>query len=382
MTIWRRNTRSLARLCGALLLCASGALLGLGPAAATDALCADSPGNYAEAIAACTAAIADTEDVAGKARLLTQQAKLQRRSGDPEGAVASIDEATRLAPGDADAWIEKGYVEHDLQHLQAALEAHTRARDARPDYWRAVVVRLNSLADVGRYDECLQDAVRAVELAPERAHTYAYRGRCLYETGKLDAAIADYEQAARIGLEESFLHSNLALAYLDAGRNEDALVAAQHAVGLKATDELAQWSLVEALMLLGRHEEAVTAYETAQAAGLPDTIGRANQLAWLLYLAGDYATARPVMEAYFAADSELGPDQSYEADTFGHILAALGDKDKAIEMFQLALRLGGPEKADAYRKSLERLGIGVTGDDLESALRACVDLGAACRLGD
>ena len=268
------------------ILIALSSLLLLGPAAASAALCTDETQKVQVAIAACSAAISDTEDAGEKARLLTKRAKLQRRSGDPEAAEASIGDAIELAPGLADAWIEKGYLENGLGNVDAAVAAHVQARDVEPDYWRAAVVLLGTLADAGRYQQCIEDAPRAVELAPERAHTYAFRGRCLYETGRVEHAIADYERAAEIGLEEAFLFSNLSLALLDVGRNAEALEAAKHAVSLDFSHELGQWTLVEALLLLNRNEEAVEAYQATQAAGLPDTLGRANELAWLLYDAG------------------------------------------------------------------------------------------------
>jgi tetratricopeptide (TPR) repeat protein len=196
----RENVGSFSRVRHAVLLCCIGFLLSAFPAVALDPACADDPEDYDVAIAACTAALAETEAPEDKARLLTQRAELQRRTGDMGEAASSIDEATRLAPGLADAWIEKGYLENALGNPEGALDAHTRARDAEPDYWRPVLVRLDTLANMGLYQECLEDAVRAVELAPERPHTYAYRGRCHYETGELDAAIADYEMAVEMGL--------------------------------------------------------------------------------------------------------------------------------------------------------------------------------------
>jgi tetratricopeptide (TPR) repeat protein len=179
----------------------------------------------------------------------------------------------------------------------------------------------------------------------------------------------------------AFLHSNLSLAYLDAGRYHAAFEAAQHAVARDFQHEISQWALVEALMLLERPDDAIAAFEATEAAGVPDTIGRANELAWLLYVAGDYAAAQPVIESFFADKPELTADHAYEADTYAHILAAVGHPERAVNMFRLALDLGGSEKAAAYREGLERLGIEAE-DDLEAALRECAIRGAECKIGE
>lgn len=365
----------------AKLLVAAG-ILALAPVATEAVECragADAP---PAVISACSAALAEAGAAGDKAKLLTELARVQRKAGDTDAAAIAINEAIALAPGDADAWIEKGFLAYDLGDLEGVLAANTRARDAQPDYWRAVLERLDALANLGRYEECLDDSAKALELAPERAHTYAYRGRCLAELRRTAEAIDDYQRAATIGLEQAFLHSNMALAYIDAGDYEPALAAARHAISLDAEYETAHWSVVEALMGLGRHQEAIDAYRATQAAGLPDTQGRANQLAWLLYLAGDHEAAHAIMAAYFAAEPELGAEQAFEADTYGHILAALGETDAAVGMFQLAVQLGGAGKAASYEGALQQLGIEADAAALEPALRACVERRAGCRISE
>ncbi|HEV7274885.1 MAG TPA: tetratricopeptide repeat protein [Devosiaceae bacterium] len=343
--------------------------------------CLAGEGSYENVIVACEDELAGATAPHEQAALLIEKSKVHRRAGELDAARKAAEDATALTPGSADAWIEMGYVRRAMGDYEGALAAHSRARDAEPDSWRAVLVRLDALADVGRYAECLKDSVRAVELASDRAHTYAYRGRCLAELDRHGEAIADYETAVEMGLDEAFLYSNLALSNLDIGNHERALAAARRAVELDPSNEFGQLALVDALTALERNDEAIVAHRAAQTGGLQDTVGRANLLAWELYLDGEYAAAYTIMSDYFAAQPELGAEQAYEADTFAHVLAARNEPDRAVEMFLLAAELDA-ERAASYQIQLDHLGVDTRTHDLKDRLRDCVATGSACRLSD
>lgn len=335
-------------------------------------------------LAACNVAIAEATDPAEQGDHLADRAGAHRRLGDVEAARADIEEAMRLAPEDADPWIERGYLLRDEGDSARAVEALEQAVALEPDYWRAVLVAMDLLPDAGHNERCLELAPRAVELAPERAHTWAFRGRCHADLGRHEEAVADYEKAAEIGLEDAYLHHNLSLSYLELGRPEEAEAAARHAISLDPAHWDANATLLEALMRQGKVEEALTAWETGEAAIAEDEPDLANDMAWLLYATGEHDRALSIIEPWIEAHPDLTADHVWEANTYAHVLAALGRTEEAIAAFLRAAELGGPEKRASYEANLQRFGFDPGEDDasFEAALRACVATGANCMIDE
>jgi tetratricopeptide (TPR) repeat protein len=335
-------------------------------------------------IATCTTAINAATETAAKAELLTKRAQLLRRNGDLEGAEADIDAAMALAPDNADILVELGYLRRAQGDIEGALAAQTEALKVDPQSWRALLNRMDSLASLGRNADCLAEAPRAIELAPDQPYTYAYRGRCRAGLGQTAEALEDYEKAAVMGLDAAFLYRNIALARLNLGRYQEALEAAQIAVQRDPANEYGQYAHVDALLQLGRFDEAITAYHEAVAVIDADTLGFANLLAWELYRGGRAQDALPIIEDFFSTHPEPGAEQVYEVDTYAHILAALGNKEKALQQFLVAADLGGAEKQAIYRQQLGLLKIVAAPgrEGLAAALAQCVELGAGCRLSD
>lgn len=333
-------------------------------------------------LTACDAAIASATDPVEEGDLLAERAGAHRQLGNVDAAREDIEKAIHLAPGDADPWIEQGYLLRDEGDAAGAAEALEQAVSIDPDYPRAVLVAMDLSADAGEFERCLELATRAVEIAPERAHTWAFRGRCESELGRDEEAVADYEKAAEIGLEEAFLYDNLSRAYLRLGRAAEAEAAAGQAVSLDPANFNANLSLIEALMGQGKVEEALAAYHVGEAALPPEEIDLANDMTWMLYLAGEYDRALSIIEPWIEAHPHLTSDYVWEVDTYAHVLAAMGQVEKAVATFLLAAELGGPEKRAAYETNLRSLGFDPGQEDasFEAALRTCAEAGASCQL--
>lgn len=315
--------------------------------------------------------------------MLVLRAGEHRRAKDFGQARSDIEQALAIDANNVNALLELGRVERDEGDEQRSLATFERVSQSDPSKWRAVLNRMDLLANLGRPEECLALSGKAHELAPDQGHTYAYLGRCQSDLGRHDEALANLEEARELGLEQAFLYSNLSLEYLAAGQKEEALAAAEHAVTLDPSHEHSQASLLEALLELGRFEDAINAHAAARIAVDPDEkIGISNDLAWGLYLAGEYESALSVIQGYFADDRVLTADSYYEADTYAHILSALDREDEAVEQFFRAVELRGKDQDIFYRDKLVAMGIEV-GDGpegLKSALQLCVERGAECRL--
>lgn len=319
-----------------------------------------------------------------RADMLVQRSEVFRLRDDFDAALADIAEAERLVPGSADPVVNRGLVLHDQGDMEGAVAQLARAVRLEPEDPRAVLAAMYVLYGAGDYEGCLKLGAEAERIAPARPQTWFYRGNCLRELGRTEEAVADYERAEEIGLpgagDRAALLDNLSMSYLDLGRAQDAVEAARRAVALDPSQEGARMSLVSALAATGAAEEAVAAYREAQAAGVEDTMGQANNLAWSLYLGGRHEEALRIMEEWVAAHPSPSGDQHYEFDTLAHIQAALGRTEEALASFARAIEIGGPELRAHYEARLAELGFAPGEGGFDAALRACVETGEECRI--
>src|SRR5690242_3218532 len=127
-------------------------------------------------IAACTRIIDDRSEP-DQAAARGNRCALWITKGSVDRAIADCDEAIRLNPKDADAYVNRG-------------SSHAAMRD---------------------YDRAIADFDAAIRLNPALAMAYNNRGVARRNKGDLAAAIADYGEAIRLA-------PNLAMAYRNRGR--------------------------------------------------------------------------------------------------------------------------------------------------------------------
>lgn len=148
-------------------------------------------------------------------------------AGDIDRAIVDLDEAIRLDPKLAAAYINRGLI-------YAQKRDHARA-----------------MAD---YDE-------AIALGAGKS-AYTNRGNLFVAMGQYDRAIADYHAALKLQPLASLTLINLAIAYRAVGRYEESLEAADHSYRLK-TEPRAQVVRGDTLLRMGDYAAAETAYTKA-----------------------------------------------------------------------------------------------------------------------
>jgi tetratricopeptide (TPR) repeat protein len=312
--------------------------------------------------------------------LLVERSEISAVRGDFEAALADIEEAERLAPGDADPVINRGLVLVDQGDFEGASAQFARARELEPDHPRAHLTSMDHFLGLGDLEACVESGNKAVELAPADVRVWATRGLCLAELGRTEEALSDLAEAERLGPYLMTNYEDIAYAYLVLDRPEDVLATARRAVEMDPMHEGARALLTIGLVETGAVDEAIAAYREAQTAGIEDDTGlMANELAFGLYMAGEHEKALPIIEEGLARQTEPAAG---DIDTLAHILAALGRTDEAVEAFRRAAEIGGPEIRSMYEDQLTALGhTPEPGEEgFEAALRACVATGEACKL--
>jgi len=92
----------------------------------------------------------------------------QRGPGRHEEAIADLDEAIRLAPDHAEAWLNRGLAKGSLGQYEEAIADFDEAIRLAPDHAEAWLGRCAANGSLGRYKEAIADAQQAHSLARQQ----------------------------------------------------------------------------------------------------------------------------------------------------------------------------------------------------------------------
>lgn len=138
-------------------------------------------------------------------------------------ALAELDRATRLAPGDAWARALMGATQSLLGDWEKARSSLDEAIRLDPGYAWARAVKANLLAKIDELDDALRTIRASLDADPKMYWAWGLKSSLL---DRLDADPAEQEQAARNGLQlqpgDIFLLMRLAEALLRQGRYDEA----------------------------------------------------------------------------------------------------------------------------------------------------------------
>jgi tetratricopeptide (TPR) repeat protein len=129
---------------------------------------------------------------------LYQDAEAALIQGDPELALANINEALTNTPNDPELYLMRGITYLALDDPEAAEENFEIARERFESEEFFYIKRAGLYVILGRPDLAIEDADLAIERNPDMAYAYIYRGQAHETLGDLDRAIADYELANEI----------------------------------------------------------------------------------------------------------------------------------------------------------------------------------------
>lgn len=163
------------------------------------------------AINACRALIADGITGSALSRAHRGLAVALRRTGNIDDAIASFSKSIELETS-AEALNERGIAYLHKNMINDAIADFDHAIKLDDKLGDAFNNRAWTLFKIGRRQEALRDANRAVALIPDNANVWDTRGSIQEALGNTRAAVADYEKA--ISLDPSQESSKMALTRL------------------------------------------------------------------------------------------------------------------------------------------------------------------------
>ena len=233
----------------------------------------------------------------------------QMRAKNMDAAIASFDEASRLAPTYALPSFNRGLAHASREEWPAAIKAFDAATRINPSYQRAYYWRAAARRQANDLAGARADLDEALRLDPKHLEAWLERGSVLGALGDYKAAISDFDKVMT----------------LDPSKK-----------GLGLARQAFAWER------LGDTERALSTYDGAISAGYEDAAMHYNR-GRLLAKKGDEVKACGAFGAAAALDAK-DPEIRFER---GLCRAKKGQLDQAIEDFSESVR-AKPEMAVAY----------------------------------
>ena len=164
----------------------------------------------------------------------TAKGALFGRQNDLDNAIENYLIAIELAPGYATSyhWLAELY-RMTLQRPDLAWPLIQRAVELDPLSPVLNITLAETLSDLGRHDEALIQAERAVEIAPNYPSAYFVRAFIeAYTLGKMDNAIDSYRAGLQLDPESVIGHRGIAVAYSHLGADDLAIESIERAMKL------------------------------------------------------------------------------------------------------------------------------------------------------
>jgi len=209
-------------------------------------------------------------------------------------------------PGHADSLHMLGVIAAQCGQPEAALACIDQAIAIRPSNAMYHVNRAGAFLALRRLDETVAAGREAVRLKRNCAEAYQVMGHALSDLGRPEEALAAYRDALRHKPELPDLYNNIGLALRQSGRLEEAVVALRQGVKHTPRDAVAQGNLAGVLKELARPAEAEDCYRAALRLHPDDPVLHAN-IAIVLLLAGKFAEGWQEYEWRFRAGAARVP---------------------------------------------------------------------------
>ena len=229
--------------------------------------------------------------------------EILKKMGRIADALAPMQKAAALSPGDVAAHYNLGNTLKDLDRLEEAEASYRRALQIRPDLAEAHCNLGNILNDMGRLEEAEASYRQALQITPDYAEAHSNLGITLNDMGRLDEAEASYRRALQINPDYAEAHSSLGIILKELGRLGEAEISFRQALEIKPDFADAHNNLGITLKALDRLPEAEASYRRALEIK-PDFADAHYNLGNILYELGRLDEA----EASYRQAMQIRPD--------------------------------------------------------------------------
>ena len=257
-------------------------------------------------------------------------------------ALALMQKALTLSPGDAEVHNNLGTILKNMGRLSEAEASYRRALQIKPDYAEAHNNLGVTLHDQARESEAEASYRRALQIKSDHAEAYYNLAISIYSLGRLDEAETSYRRVVQIKPDHAEAHNNLGITLHDMGRLDEAETSYRRVVQIKPDHYEAHNNLGITLHYIGRLDEAETSYRRALQIK-PDFTEAYSNLGITLRTMGRLVEA----EASCRRALQIKPDFAEAYSILGNVLGGLGRLEEAEACCRRALQIK-PDFAAAH----------------------------------
>ncbi len=282
-----------------------------------------------------------------------------------EEALPALSRAVELMPDQAVAVCNLGVVQRLLGQPAAAESSQRRAIALDPTMAEAHCNLGLILLDLNRPREAEQSLRQALTFRPELVEAISNLGNALRAQGREDEAEASYREATRIQPSWMGAHANLAALLVDAGRLDEAETCLNAALERDANSFDVHLQLGNMQRKSRRLDQARASYERALQIR-PDSAAAHCNLANVLNRQGEIALAEEALHRSLRINPQLAEAHA----NLGNIQIAMGRMEEAEASFQAAAA-SKPGLAEAYHGlALLRVAAGRSWEAMEYVTRS------------
>jgi tetratricopeptide (TPR) repeat protein len=348
----------LAALAGALAIALSGADPVPAPPTINELWCSGGDGvSLDQRIAACTARIQSSDTTDKIAFAYYHRGVAYESKGDHDRAIADLDQAIRLKPDFAEAYLARGVLygarKRDYDRALADLDEAIRLKpDFAVAYYARGVVYVEGKGDD---DRAIADWDQAIRLNPGYADAYTARGVMYARKGDYDRAIADYNEVIRLRPGSAAAYYGRGFAYENKADHDRSLADFHEAILFKP--DYAEAYFARGIIygsIKHDHERAMANFDEAIRLK-PDLAAARNGACWSRAILG-----RDLDRALHECDEalKLKPVEAEFLDSRAFVLFRLGRYDQAIADATAALEKNPKIAGSLYVRGLAKIAKG------------------------
>jgi tetratricopeptide (TPR) repeat protein len=288
---------------------------------------------------------------------LVQRGYEAEKNKDYSLAITLLKNAVEVNPKSKLGWNYLGSAYLQSRQYDLAISAFHKQIEVDPHHEYAY----NNLGQVylqqGNYDQALKWYNKQLEIDPQHTYAHGNLGLVYLKQHKYQEAVPELEVAATLTPKNPEAQVRLGEGYLDLGQDDKAMAAFSRALNL-SDRPIIRNNIAYTLAVKGVHTDAARRYaesavSTAEAAlrNLSLAQVKRNDFGWTSVLAMCWDTLGWVefvdgnlqkAEKYVLSGWQLNPI-SEGADHLGQIYEKLGEKERAIHFYGLAMNAPGPE---------------------------------------
>ncbi len=180
-----------------------------------------------------------------------------RTTGDREAARADFDRGAALDPSSWLGLYAKGTIAEDRDELEDANRLYTQALELNASFPDALGARASVRHRLGRADEALEDVERGLKLRPDSLDSHNTKGLLLKSLDRLDEAEQAFDRGIALFPDSPALRSNRASTRIVLRKFEEALDDADHVIAKGRAPAEIYHDRALALFRLGRDAEVI-----------------------------------------------------------------------------------------------------------------------------